>query len=103
MWPRNGPVEDDDIRAFICPSCSQVAKQSRHRQVRAERIVGAAGRVRASCVQLGGVPTPRRTSPRGFRRRYELDTPGIYFPTPRRLNPAIPEELRAEFSEADLL
>jgi hypothetical protein len=97
---QRGPVEDDDIRAFICPSCSQVASS---------RVIGrfvqnvsweppaefallacSSAECQAPVVQVR----------EDFGGGYELDTPGIYFPTPRRLNPAIPEELRAEFSEA---
>lgn len=99
-FSRVEPGEDDDFRAFICPDCSHVASgrvigkfvQQRHCEPWAEfaLLKCSEPECQAPVVQI------REDLGGGFA----ADAPGIFYPPPRRLSPAIPEELRDEFTEA---
>lgn len=95
------PADDGGgVRAFICPTCSHVAQS---------RVIGKFVQ-NLLCEPTAEFALLKCSSPEcqapvvqvreDFGGGFEADTPGVYFPTPRRLNPAIPEELRDEFSEA---
>lgn len=99
---RPGDLEDDDddIRSFICPDCSHVASS----RVIGKFVQNVWGEPEYEYVLLK-CSAPDCQAPIVQIREdlgggFAADPPGIYFPPPRRLSPAIPEELREEFNEA---
>ena len=91
----------DGLRVFICPNCGELSKSNVYGEV-SMYLPESGPPAEFALVQCShkSCQHPIVQVREDYGQGFDDDEPGIFYPSPRRLNWTVPEALRDEFSEA---